>query len=73
MQRAFHIFRQMSDGAFLWVEAAFSLDEAMRRLDELAKVEPAMFAIFDVSSGGFVVPFERSVSPISQPSYSRAS
>jgi hypothetical protein len=67
MQRGFHIFRQLSDGTPLWIEAAFSLPEATKRLGELAKVEPAAYAIFDVSCRSFVVPFRRaSVSAVAQ-------
>jgi hypothetical protein len=66
MQRGFHIFRQLSDGTPLWIEAAFSLEQAVKRLGEFAAAEPAVYAIFDVSSRCFVVPFSRSRSAIGQ-------
>ena len=57
----YHIFRQLPDGAPLWVDTVSSLEEAQERLTALAKTEEAHFGIFHAREGRFVTPFPTNV------------
>lgn len=56
----FDIFRQLSDGAPLWIEATATLHEAKQRVIELSSTHPGNYAIYDASEDRFVVPFPKS-------------
>jgi hypothetical protein len=53
----FDIFRQLSDGAPLWIEATATLHEAKQRVAELSSAHPGNYAIYDMENDLFVVPF----------------
>ena len=56
----FDIFRQLPDGAPLWIEATATLHEAKQRVAELSLKEPGPYAIYDSRADFFVVPFPKS-------------
>jgi len=55
--RNLDIFRQLPDGAPLWVGTSPSLEEAEKRVNQLASTAPGPYGVFDVRSGSFVRPF----------------
>jgi hypothetical protein len=61
MHDQYHIFRQLPDGAPLWVETVSSLECAQERLARLAKTEDGNFAIFYARESRFVTRFPGSV------------
>jgi hypothetical protein len=58
MKNALDIFRQLPDGAPLWVGTSPTLEQARQRVNELAAKCPAHYAVFDASRCAFVVPFD---------------
>jgi hypothetical protein len=54
---SFDIFRQLPDGDPLWIEASASLEEAQKRVMELAAKSSGKYAVYNSSLGKFVVPF----------------
>lgn len=58
--QTFDIFRQLPDGAPLWIEASATLHEAKQRVVELSSTQPGNYAIYDARADFFVVPFPKS-------------
>jgi hypothetical protein len=55
--RNLDIFRQLPDGAPLWVGTSPNLEEAEKRVNQLASTTPGLYGVFDGRSGSFVRPF----------------
>lgn len=56
----FDIFKQLPDGAPIWIEATDTLHEAKQRVAELSSAQPGYYAIYDSRADFFVVPFPKS-------------
>jgi hypothetical protein len=52
----FEIFQKLPDKRATWVETGDTLEEATKRLKELAVMFPADYFIFDTENACFVVP-----------------
>jgi hypothetical protein len=54
----FDIFQQFSDGGGpLWVGVASSLEDAKKKIAELAALKPGNYAVYDSAQGVFVMQF----------------
>jgi hypothetical protein len=58
--RELDIFRQLPDGAPLWLETSPNLEEAKKRVNQLVSASPGVYGVFDVSSSTFLLPFGQS-------------
>jgi hypothetical protein len=56
--RRFDIFRQLPDGTPILAASAPNLEEAEKRVVELAARAPGPYAVFDVDSANFVIGFD---------------
>jgi hypothetical protein len=59
MKNALDIFRQLPDGAPLWVGTSPNLEEAKTRINQLASTLPSSYGVFDTRISAFVLPFDR--------------
>lgn len=56
----FEIFQKLPDKRARYVETGSSLEEAKKRMNELAKMFPADYFIFDRQNACFVIPCDSS-------------
>ncbi len=56
MNRTYDIFRVLPDFAPLWVDAVVGLEQARKRLNDLAHVESANYFIYDSHMSTFIKP-----------------
>lgn len=49
MSLAYDIFRELPDGASIWVEAVQTLELARIRLANLIKTQPSDYVVYDLS------------------------
>ena len=56
MNRTYDIFRILPDFGPLWVDAVVGLEQARKRLNDLAGVESAKYLIFDSHKATFIKP-----------------
>jgi len=54
MNRTYDIFRILPDSTPLWVDAVVGLDQARKRLNDLAGVESAKYLIYDSRMARFI-------------------
>jgi hypothetical protein len=56
--RRLDIFRQLPDGTPVLVASAPNLEEAEKRVNEMAATNPGPYAVLDVSSANIVLTFQ---------------
>lgn len=56
MNRTYDIFRILPDFGPLWVDAVIGLEQARKRLNDLAEVESAKYLIYDSHVATFIEP-----------------
>ncbi len=56
MNRTYDIFKILPDFAPLWVDAVVGLEQARKRLNDLADVESAKYLIYDSYMATFIKP-----------------
>ncbi len=61
MNRTYDIFRILPDSAPLWVDAVVGLEQARKRLNDLADVESANYFIYDSHMATFIKPYPAGV------------
>ena len=54
MKSNYEIFRQRSDGSFVWIEAVKNIDQAKADLKKLVSGEPGDYRLWDSSAHNFV-------------------
>jgi hypothetical protein len=62
MNTKYAIFREHSNGSFLWVEAVEDVAAAKQRLEILAANQPGIYRLWDSVARKFVNPFAKSAS-----------
>ena len=60
MGMAYNIFRKTSDSPLVWVEASENIDDAKKRLINLASAEPGDYFIWDPDEYKFIEPLPKS-------------
>jgi len=60
MGMAYNIFRKTSDSPLVWVEASENIDDAKKRLINLASAEPGDYFIWDPAECRFIEPLPKS-------------
>jgi hypothetical protein len=57
MEPIFDIFRTLPDGSPIWLESVEGLQQAKRRLNWLAQLQPGRYFIYSEKTGGVVERF----------------
>ena len=52
----FEIYQKLADKEVAFVETAFSLDDAKRRIKELTDLQSGDYFIFDLANACFIIP-----------------